>query len=73
MNQNMQNISSHLSMTRELVEFLWHRGFWWLIPVMVLWAFLPLTMILFLFALLRIIWSRTQPMRDKVIYQDLYS
>lgn len=69
MNEFMQNVTSHLSMTRELVEFLWYRGLWWLIPVMVLWAFLPLTIILVLFGIYRI-WSQTQPFNDKVIHQD---
>lgn len=54
MNEFMQDVSSHLGMTRELVEFLWYRGLWWLIPVMVLWALLPLTIVLVLIGIYRI-------------------
>ena len=66
MNEFAQNLTSHLSMTRELVEFLWRRGLWWLIPVMVLWAFLPLTIVLVLIGIY-LIWSRTQLNSDDII------
>lgn len=66
MDEFTQNIASHLSMTRELVEFLWQRGLWWLIPVMVLWAFLPLTIVLVLIGIY-LVWSRTQLNIDNTI------
>ena len=43
----LNTIINHLKSSGELLAFLWHRRQWWLVPMIMVWALLPLMIVLF--------------------------
>ncbi len=57
MNKAVSNTMLHLSMTKELITFFARQGHWALIPGLLVWAFLPVFILLTILGLFVVLYK----------------